>query len=38
MEKANDIALTKLAVVKYLIQENHYTQHEITKKANISQA
>ena len=36
--KVNNISPRKLALVKCLIQENHYTQHEIAKKAKISQA
>ena len=38
MCKASDISLGKVALVKRLIQKNHYTQHEITKKAKFSQS
>ena len=38
MDKARDISPRKLAVVKYLIQENRHTWHEMAKIAKISQA
>lgn len=36
MSKASDIFPIKLVVI--IIQENHYTQHKIAKKAKISEA
>jgi len=38
MGKGSDFSLRKLAVVKCIIQENHYTQHKIAKKAKITRA
>ena len=38
MGKVSDIYARKVVVVKYLIQENRHTWHEMAKIAKISQA